>query len=92
MDELTSNLVRSLCVYCGSSPGNDPQFAEAARLLGKDLAENGLRLVYGGGDKGLMGAVAESVLAHGGDVLGIIPNFCCSPNKSNRSGISKASR
>ncbi|NKB52947.1 MAG: TIGR00730 family Rossman fold protein [Rhizobiaceae bacterium] len=67
--------IRSLCVYCGSSPGSDPDFRAAAVLLGKHLAENHLRLVYGGGDKGLMGALAESVLAHGGNVLGIIPEF-----------------
>lgn len=75
MNKPISKPIRSLCVYCGSSPGNDPDFTEAARLLGKDLAANGLRLVYGGGDKGLMGTVAMSVLDHGGDVLGIIPEF-----------------
>ena len=75
MDMLSEKPIRSLCVYCGSSPGKDPKFVEAARLLGADLARNGLRLVYGGGDKGLMGAVAESVLEHGGNVLGIIPEF-----------------
>lgn len=66
---------RSLCVYCGSSPGADPAFKDAAQALGKNLADHQLRLVYGGGDKGLMGALAESVLAHGGEVLGIIPEF-----------------
>ena len=75
MTEAPNNSNRSLCVYCGSSPGSDPAFREAARSLGADLAKNKLRLVYGGGDKGLMGAIAESVLEHGGDVLGIIPEF-----------------
>ena len=75
MDMVCEKAIRSVCVYCGSSPGTDPQFVAAARQLGADLANNGIRLVYGGGDKGLMGAVAESVLAHGGDVLGIIPEF-----------------
>jgi uncharacterized protein (TIGR00730 family) len=67
--------IRSVCVYCGSSPGSDPDFKRAATTLGGSLAENGLRLVYGGGDNGLMGAIAESVLAHKGDVLGVIPEF-----------------
>ena len=67
--------IRSLCVYCGSSPGNDPQFRRSAVALGKSLAGAGIRLVYGGGDNGLMGAIAKSVLARGGAVLGIIPQF-----------------
>ncbi|MCJ8309745.1 MAG: TIGR00730 family Rossman fold protein [Rhizobiaceae bacterium] len=75
MSDISEKPIRSLCVYCGSSPGNDSQFIDAARALGRDLAEQGIRLVYGGGDKGLMGAVAESALAHGGAVLGIIPEF-----------------
>ncbi len=75
MTNADKNPIRSLCVYCGSSPGSDPDFKAAAVLLGKHLAEHRLRLVYGGGDKGLMGALAESVLAHGGEVLGIIPEF-----------------
>lgn len=66
---------QSLCVYCGSSSGDDPDFKIAARSLGKQLALHNHRLVYGGGDKGLMGALAESVLEHGGEVLGIIPEF-----------------
>jgi uncharacterized protein (TIGR00730 family) len=67
--------INALCVYCGSSPGTDPAFAEAARAFGKILAENGIRLVYGGGSTGLMGAIAEAVLKNGGDVTGIIPEF-----------------
>ena len=63
----------SLCVYCGSSPGNHPKFVELARLTGQRLAERGIRLVYGGGNVGLMGAVADSVLAGGGEVTGVIP-------------------
>jgi uncharacterized protein (TIGR00730 family) len=62
-------------VYCGSGPGTNPRFVEAAIGLGKALAENGIRLVYGGGSIGLMGAVATSVLDHGGTVTGIIPDF-----------------
>jgi uncharacterized protein (TIGR00730 family) len=67
--------IKTVCVYCGSGPGTDPRFVEAAIALGKSLAENGVRLVYGGGSIGLMGAVASSVLDHGGNVLGIIPEF-----------------
>ena len=67
--------IRAVCVYCGSSAGADPAFAAAARTLGKILADNGLRLVYGGGSVGMMGALARAVLAHGGDVTGIIPEF-----------------
>jgi uncharacterized protein (TIGR00730 family) len=67
--------IKTVCVYCGSGPGNDPRFVEAAIAFGKALAENGIRLVYGGGSIGLMGAVATSVLDHGGTVTGIIPDF-----------------
>jgi uncharacterized protein (TIGR00730 family) len=67
--------IRTICVYCGSGPGTNPRFVEAAKLLGKSLAENGIRLVYGGGSIGLMGAVATSALDHGGSVMGIIPDF-----------------
>ncbi len=67
--------IRTVCVYCGSGPGTTPQFMEAARAFGKTLAENGIGLVYGGGSVGLMGAVAASVLDHGGHVTGIIPEF-----------------
>jgi uncharacterized protein (TIGR00730 family) len=65
--------VKSVCVYCGSSPGNRPEYAEGAHLLGRTLAERGLALVYGGGKVGLMGTVADAVLEHGGTVIGIIP-------------------
>jgi uncharacterized protein (TIGR00730 family) len=67
--------IRSVCVYCGSGPGGDPAFVEAARALGRIFAENRIRLVYGGGSLGMMGAVATSVLDHGGQVTGIIPEF-----------------
>jgi uncharacterized protein (TIGR00730 family) len=67
--------IKTVCVYCGSGPGTNPLFVEAAIALGKALAENGIRLVYGGGSIGLMGAVATSVLDHGGSVTGIIPDF-----------------
>jgi uncharacterized protein (TIGR00730 family) len=67
--------INAICVYCGSSPGIDPAFAEAARQFGKILAENRVRLVYGGGSIGLMGALADAVLVHGGKATGIIPEF-----------------
>jgi uncharacterized protein (TIGR00730 family) len=67
--------VRTVCVYCGSGFGRDPAFREAAELLGTALAEAGMRLVYGGGDVGLMGTVARAALAAGGHVTGIIPDF-----------------
>ena len=69
------NKIRTVCVYCGSGPGTNPRFVETAIALGKALADNAIRLVYGGGSIGLMGAVATSVLDHGGSVTGIIPDF-----------------
>jgi uncharacterized protein (TIGR00730 family) len=65
--------IRRLCVYCGSSPGVDPRYREAARALGGGLAARGIELVYGGGRNGLMGLVADAVLAGGGKVTGVIP-------------------
>jgi uncharacterized protein (TIGR00730 family) len=65
--------MKRLCVFCGSSMGNDPAYAAAATEVGKLLAERGIELVYGGGNVGLMGMVARSALEHGGDVIGIIP-------------------
>jgi uncharacterized protein (TIGR00730 family) len=67
--------IKCICVYCGSGPGADPSFVEAAREFGQILAENHIALVFGGGSIGLMGAVANSVLDHGGHVTGIIPEF-----------------
>jgi uncharacterized protein (TIGR00730 family) len=67
--------IRTVCVYCGSGAGTNPRFIEAAAAFGKLLAESGIRLVYGGGSLGLMGAVATSALDHGGVVTGIIPEF-----------------
>ena len=70
--------IKTICVYCGSGPGSNHRFIEAAIALGKVLAENRIRLVYGGGSIGLMGALATSVLDHGGTVTGIIPDFLTS--------------
>jgi len=65
--------MRSICVFCGSRPGVRPAYRAAAELLGKTLAERGLELVYGGGNVGLMGVVADACLAAGGKVVGVIP-------------------
>lgn len=70
-----STPLSSVAVYCGSSPGNQPQFIEAAVTVGQTLAQRGIRLVYGGGGVGMMGAVADAALAAGGRVTGIIPHF-----------------
>ena len=66
-------LRKSVCVFCGSRPGNDPAFAAAAEAFGTALAADGLRLVYGAGDVGLMGAVARAAIAAGGATFGVIP-------------------
>ena len=70
-----------LCIYCGSSTGNKPEFAAVARDLGRTMAEAGIGLVYGGGSVGLMGEVARAVLAAGGHVTGIIPDFLVSKER-----------
>jgi len=65
--------MNSICVFCGSSPGNDPAYAEAAQRLGGILAESDTTLVYGGGHVGLMGVVADAALEAGGEVIGVMP-------------------
>ena len=65
--------MRRLCVFCGSNAGHDPRYRAAAEQLGRLLAERGIELVYGGGNVGLMGAVADACLAAGGTVIGVIP-------------------
>jgi uncharacterized protein (TIGR00730 family) len=67
--------IRTVCVYCGSSAGSEPEFMAAARRFGELLAADGVALVYGGGSRGLMGQVANAVLDHGGHVIGVIPKF-----------------
>lgn len=67
--------LRNICVYCGSSPGSDPAFKEAAVALGRNMAAEGIGLVYGGGGNGLMGVIARTVREEGGLVTGIIPEF-----------------
>ncbi len=69
------NSIEKICVYCGSGEGENPLYAEAAHRLGQNMADAGIGLVYGGGSLGLMGKIARSVLDHGGNVTGIIPEF-----------------
>lgn len=73
MDEREPGAIRSICVFCGASPGTDPRHLAAASATGTALAGRGIRLVYGGGRLGLMGAVASAALAAGGEVVGVIP-------------------
>lgn len=76
--------IRKVCVYCGSGPGTDPAFVEAGRELGATLAREKVGLVYGGGAVGIMGAIAMSVLDHGGTLTGIIPEFLMSRERALR--------
>ncbi len=79
--------IRSICVYCGSSPGNSPFFLDAGRTLGKAIAKAGLTLVYGGGRKGIMGAVANGTIEAGGNVTGIIPRFLIRKEAGDEAGL-----
>ena len=72
------SIIKTVCVYCGSGPGTNPNFVKAAVALGKAFARNNVGLVYGGGSVGLIGAIATSVLDNGGTVTGIIPDFLTS--------------
>ena len=66
--------MKSIAIFCGSALGSEQIFSETAQMVGKTLAEKGKTLVYGGGRSGLMGIVADSALAAGGQVIGVIPN------------------
>ena len=68
-------MINSVCIYCGSNAGSDPGFAAAARSVGTRLAQSGRRLVYGGGQVGLMGLLADAAIDVGGEVTGVIPDF-----------------
>jgi uncharacterized protein (TIGR00730 family) len=76
--------IRSLCVYCGSSSGDDPRYTEVARQLGALLAAEAIELVYGGGAVGLMGVVADAALAGGGRVVGVLPRGLFSREVAHR--------
>lgn len=75
----------SLCVYCGSRPGADPAYTEAARTVGHWIGQHGGQLVYGGGNNGLMGTVAQATLAAGGRVVGVIPRALVEKEWANHS-------
>ena len=72
---MTAHKISSLTVYCGSSPGKKPVYQKAAKDLGIFLAQNNIKLIYGGGQRGLMGTLADSCMEAGGQVMGIIPDF-----------------
>lgn len=74
----------TLCVYCGSRPGNDLRFADAARAVGSWIGRHGGQLVYGGGHNGLMGVVADATQAAGGRVIGVIPQALVDKEAANR--------
>ena len=78
--------IRKICVYCGSGPGTDPAYVEAARAFGAILAKNSIDLVYGGGAIGIMGELSRSVLDNGGEATGIIPEFLMSREHAMKSG------
>lgn len=78
------NALHSVCVFCGSQPGARPDYVEAARELGGLLARRGLRLIYGGGHVGLMGAVADAALGAGGQVVGVIPEHLMQPEVAHQ--------
>ena len=76
--------MRRLAVYCGSATPTDPVYMETARLVGRTLAERGIGVVYGGGRLGLMGAVADSALEAGGEVIGVIPELLVNAEVAHR--------
>lgn len=76
--------LRRICVFCGSNPGHDPRYREAALALGRVLAGEGLGLVYGGASVGLMGAVADAALEAGGEVIGVLPRALADKEVAHR--------
>lgn len=78
-DNIIHNPRKSVCVYCSSSDHVSPAFFSVAQELGEAIVGNGYRFIYGGGDIGLMGAIARSVHKHGGHVVGVIPEFLRQP-------------
>ena len=78
----------NVCVFCGSAGGNDPQYAESVRKLGSLMGSAGVSLVYGGGNIGLMGIIADSVMDAGGEVIGVIPEFLVNREVGHR-GITR---
>lgn len=86
-NEISNNMIKRVCVNCGSSPGNDPAYISAAWDLGDCLADRDITMVYGGADVGLMGTAANTSLARGGQVIGVIPE-----NFANKVGHKKLSQ
>jgi uncharacterized protein (TIGR00730 family) len=76
--------MKSVAVYCGSSSGNKEEYTQQAQAMGRELARRGLTLVYGGGCVGLMGTIADAVLAEGGRVIGVIPQFLADKEVAHR--------
>jgi uncharacterized protein (TIGR00730 family) len=76
--------LRSICVFCGSSSGSAPEHRDAAAKLGTAIARAGIRLIYGGGGRGLMGVVARAAISSGGRVTGIVPKFLMQQEKALR--------
>lgn len=77
--------IGSICVYCGSQSGEGDTYVSAAEILGRDMAQAGIELIYGGGSLGIMGAIARAVLAEGGRVTGIIPQFLVAKESAHES-------
>jgi len=80
--------MKTICVYCGSSPGLLPEYRESARLLGFEMADRGLGLVYGGASIGVMGAIADAVLERGGTAIGVIP-YSLATREVSHSGLNE---
>ena len=79
--------IKNICVYCGSGPGTDPAYVEAATAFGAIMASHGIGLVYGGGSVGIMGAVSDAVRNNGGRVVGIIPDFLVQREHAEGNGL-----
>lgn len=79
--------MKAICVFCGANPGRRPLYAEAARALGADLARRGVTLVFGGGGIGLMGVVADAVLAGGGRAIGVIPESLVAKELAHKGAV-----
>lgn len=76
--------MKRICVYCGSNPGARPAYTAAGAALGRELARRGIGLVYGGASVGVMGAVADGALEHGGSVIGVLPHFFATKEVAHR--------
>jgi uncharacterized protein (TIGR00730 family) len=83
-----ANNLKAICLYCGSSPGADDRFRDAAATLGKTFASRGIELIYGGGSVGLMGVAADACLTAGGRVTGVIPQLLMDKEVGHR-GVTK---